>query len=295
MGYLFLSIALLSGATKGFCAKKISGYAENTKSAVLLNGLRMCLCVVLSFFVLVFTSDIKYLTLDPIIVLISAFSGVSTSFFVVSWLLAVRKSAYMMLDVFLMLGTLVPMVFGYFIFSEPITVKQWGGFILLLAATFIMMSYNNSVKEKISIGAILLLLACGLSNGITSLSQKIFAKNFSYIPISIFNFYTYAFATVTLAFLFTVLSRNEKIKFEQGQSKKTYLYICIMAGALTAHSYFSTVAALYLDSAHLYPLSQGASLILSALMANVFFKEKLTLKAIFGITLAFISLLIINI
>ena len=49
MGCLFFSFALLCGATKGFCGKKLSGYADNTKSAVLLNFVRMLLCIDFSF------------------------------------------------------------------------------------------------------------------------------------------------------------------------------------------------------------------------------------------------------
>ena len=35
MGYLFLMIALLAGATKGYCGKKTSGYTDNFGDAVL--------------------------------------------------------------------------------------------------------------------------------------------------------------------------------------------------------------------------------------------------------------------
>ena len=54
-------------------------------------------------------------------ILISALSGISTAIFVVSWLISVKKSAYMMLDIFLTLGTLVPMISGYFAFGGDIT------------------------------------------------------------------------------------------------------------------------------------------------------------------------------
>lgn len=68
-----------------------------------------------------------------------------------------------------------------------------------------------------------------------------------------------------------------------------------MSVALIANSYFKTKAAAYLDSAQLYPLNQGAALILSTLMASVFFKEKLTVKCVIGIFIAFIGLFIINV
>lgn len=294
MGYLFLSIALLSGAAKGFCGKKMSGYTENMQSSVLLNLYRMILCIVLSLLLMIAIGDIEYFVPDCKSLLLMAVSGVSTSFFVVTWLLSVRKSAYMMIDVFLMLGTLVPIVSGYFLYSEPITLRQVLGFILLVVAVVIMCSYNNSIKARHTLSSILLLVACGVSNGITSTAQKAFVKSFPELPISVFNLYTYIFAAVTLALFFLISVKKEKPVFSGGGSRMTYIYILIMAIALTANSYFSTLASAYLDSAKLYPLQQGAGLILSTVMATLFFKEKLKLKAVVGIILAFAALMIIN-
>lgn len=294
MGYLFLSFALICGATKGFCGKKISGYAENIKSAVLLNLARMLLCVVFSFAIILFNADISYLSFDINIILISAMSGIGTALFVVSWLLAVRKSAYMMLDVFLMLGTLLPIITGYIMYSEPIGIRQIVGFALLVMAVLTMYSYNNTVKEKLSIGYVFLLIGCGLVSGIVNTSQKVFVHTFPETPTSIFNLYTYVFASIVLLLFFVFTPGKEYIKFNNDGSKRPYVFICIMAVALSLHSYFSTMAAAYLDSVQLYPLSQGAALIISTLMASIFFREKLTAKAVVGIVCSFIALLIIN-
>ena len=51
----------------------------------------------------------------------------------------------------------------------------------------------------------------------------------------------------------------------------------------------------YLPAAQLYPLNQGGSLILSSVMAAVFFKEKLTMPCVLGILTAFAGLLFINV
>ena len=199
-----------------------------------------------------------------------------------------------MLDVFLMLGTLLPIAVGHFCFSESIGVRQVLGFVLLLAAVLIMCSYNNAIKVKLDLPSVLLLIACGAANGVTSASQKAFVRIFSDIPVSLFNFLTYVFAALTLVAVFFLMPKREEVSFSVAERKKQHLYIGVMALALTLHSYFTTVAALYLDSARLYPLSQGASLVLSTLMAALFFGEKLTLKAVVGIITAFAALLIIN-
>ena len=54
MGYLFLSLALAAGLTKGFCGKKMGNVAANISSAALLNGVRMLFCILFGFVVLLF-------------------------------------------------------------------------------------------------------------------------------------------------------------------------------------------------------------------------------------------------
>ena len=294
MGYLFCFIALFAGATKGYCGKKMSSVATNTTGAALLNLIRMALCVVLGVLLIVVQSHIEFFTFSPKVMWISALSGITTSVFVVTWLICVRYSAYMMLDVFLMLGTLVPMLLGKFIFAENIRLNQWIGFVVLVIATLIMVSYNNNIKDKLNTKSIILLIICGISNGLTSFSQKAFVKMLPDIPISIFNFYTYLFAAVTLCVFIAFMSKNEKPSFSEG-SKNKFFYVIIMAIALTVNTYFNTMAAMHLDSAVLYPLNNGAALIIASFMAAVFFKEKLSVKAIIGIILAFAGLLIMNV
>lgn len=294
MGYLFLSISLLASITKGYCGKKIGNFAANVQSAVLLNLLRMSLCIVFGVLLVLGYNHGCYLTLNPKVLIISAISGISTSVFSVTWLMSVRKNAYMMLDVFLMLSTLVPMIAGYFAFGENISANQWIGFFVLITAVVIMCSYNNSIKAKLSASSFLLLVICGLVSGLTDFSQKMFVKVLPDVPVSVFNLYTYIFATVTLVIVYAFISSKEKAQFDKSSWKK-YAYIVIMSVALIANSYFKTKAASYLDSAQLYPLNHGIALILSTLMASVLFKEKLTLKCVVGIFIAFIGIIVMNV
>ena len=293
MGYLFLSISLLAGATKGYCGKKMGSFAVNLQSTVLLNLLRMSLCIAFGILLVLGYDHVNYLTLNSKVLMISALSGISTSLFVGTWLISVKKSAYMMIDVFLMLGTLIPMISGYLIFGETISLNQWVGFFILIIAVIIMCSYNNSIKTKITTHSFLLLIICGCANGLTEFSQKMFVRELPDVPISIFNLYTYIFSAVTLAVVYVFILSKDKPQFDKGSQSK-YVYILIMSVALIINSYFKTKAAAHLNSAQLYPLNQEMALILSTLMTSVFFKEKLTIKCIIGIFIAFIGLLVMN-
>ena len=123
MGYLFLSIALLAGVTKGYCGKKTSGYTNSLRDATLANIIRMMLCILIGFILIFITGDLKKLIPSRDILLISLLSGASTAVFVVAWLISVKKGAYMMLDIFLMLGVLVPLIASNLFFQESIKAK----------------------------------------------------------------------------------------------------------------------------------------------------------------------------
>ena len=100
MGYLFCCIALYAGAIKGYCGKRMSNVATNTTAASLLNLVRMALCVVLGVLLILVQNHMQFFTISPKVLWISALSGITTSVFVVTWLICVRYSAYMMLDVY---------------------------------------------------------------------------------------------------------------------------------------------------------------------------------------------------
>ena len=293
MGYLFLFIALFAGISKGYCGKKTSGYTTGFHDAILANIIRMVLCSVIGFVLVVITDGVKFLIPTTNTLLIAALSGVSTAFFVVTWLIAVKKSAYMMLDIFLMMGLLIPLIASNIFFNESIKLTQWIGIIILFVAVIIMCSYNNSIKTKMTPLSFLLLVACGVASGITDFSQKLFAKQVTNGSAAAFNFYTYLFAMVVLIVTFFLFPKTENTN-DKSNIKKIFGYIFLMALFLFTNSFFKTLAAKHLSAVLLYPLNQGCALILSALMASTLFKEKLTIKAIIGIITAFIGLLIIN-
>ena len=294
MGYLFVALALSAGVVKGYCGKKTSGYVSEPRDAAFANMVRMLICILIGFFVVLFSCGISSLAISARVLWITVLSGVGTSLFVVSWLLAVRKGAYMLVDVFLLLGMVVPIGGSALFFHESIRYNHWIGFAILLVAVLLLCSYNNSIKTKLSLPAFLLLCLSGLANGVADFSQKLFVKLEGETPIEIFNFYTYVFAAITLAIFFFTQKNGAKGASDKGKLRYILIYIPIMAVCLFLNSLFKTYAALYLDAAILYPLNMGAALMLSSLMAAIFFGEKLKWKSILAIILAFTALITIN-
>ena len=294
MSYLFLALALFAGAAKGFCGKKSSSVLSGIKDMALANVIRMCICMAVGIIIIALGGNIGQIVPTAKLIAISALSGISTAVFVVAWMVSVRKSAYMLIDVFLMLGVLIPLICGMVFWGEPVKPTQWVGIAVLFAAVVIMCSYNNSIKQKITFSSLIVLIISGVAGGITDLSQKLFVKQLPSFDVGVFNFYTYLFAAVTLLIACAFMPRDEKIS-DSKAFIKVIGYITVMAVCLFANSYFKTLASRNLDAVLLYPLNQGAALILSSVMSAAFFKEKLTTKGALGIALSFVGLIIINV
>jgi drug/metabolite transporter (DMT)-like permease len=298
LGYLFLALALLAGVIKGYCGKKSGGTLVLASDAMLVNTVRMLACIVIGVALIAIGNDWSSLTLDPTVIWISALSGVCTSLFVVSWLLAIRTGAFMMVDVFLLMGVLIPLVVCAIFFDEPIIPIQWIGIAVLIVAGYVMCSYNAKLKGKMTLKAFLMLLLCAASYGCTDLSQKLFVNLSPVSDNSVFQFYTYIFAALTLVICSLVFRAHEKktneLRSPIAVVKPIAIYVGVMAICLYANSYFKTAAATYLDAAQIYPLSQGGALVLAMIMAAIFFKEKITLRSIIGVVLCAVALLMIN-
>ena len=299
MGYLFLSLALAAGITKGYCGKKTSYAIVSNSDSMIMNLLRMLICVLVGLILTVAEDGFFALKPDTFMIFAAALSGIASAAFVVSWLLSIRTGAYMMVEVFLLLGVIVTVVLCRIFFGEAIGAWQIVGMVILVAAVYIMTAYNSSVKGRMSISALVLLMICGLSYGISDFSQKLFTNNRPNGSVAAFNLYTYVFAALALVAAYFIFRKVDKRSGTQVRSplaviKPIWYFVLIMAVCLFANSFFKTRAALHLDAVMLYPLNQGCAVVLSLLMSSILFKEKINAKCIIGICLSFVALLMIN-
>lgn len=261
-------------------------------------------CVFGVLFVIITTGSISKIATDIRVVLLALAGAIGMSAFLITWLFCVKRGAYMLTNVFLTLGTIVPILFSAIFYGESIKPIQGVGLAVLLVAVYVMCTYNNSLNgKKLGITSILLLLLCGLSEGFSSFCQKTFTVLFGVgqmaivntpIDISIYNLYTYVFSSIIMCITFLLFNSKDKTS-TLVSIKKFLVYVVVMAFALFFNTYFMTSASAVLSASLLYPISQGGSLVLSTIMSSVFFNEKINLKCIIGIILTFVALIMINV
>lgn len=290
---VFLLLAVLAGSVKGFCGKKISGYAESVSACVRMNLWRMVLCCLIGLLLSLVTGA----PLRPgswVEAAIWLLSGFSTAVFLISWTLAVRTDAYMLVSACTTAAFLIPLLFGFFLFHESLGAKQIVGMLFIVAAVLLLVRYNNSIKTRLGIRQLLLLLLVFVSQGFVSVSQKLFTY---YVPDgnnSVFNFYTFLFALVGLLLWqggHRLRNPRERQKIPFG---KVAGFLVVMAVMLFANSYFLTAATETVPAVILFPLNSVLSLAVGVLMSTVFFGERMTRYSVAGLLCTLISLLLTN-
>lgn len=292
LGYLFIALAMAGGTAKAYCGKRTSGLIQTTADAVYMNTIRMAICIFVGFFTaLAETGSLSAFFLPGAGLAISLCSGICQACFVLFWLLSVRTGAYVMVEVFILLGTIIPIVVSQQLFHENTRLLQWIGYCILLIAVFLMCSYNNSIKTKLTPRSYVLLLAAGVTNGLADLMQKLYARQLPSESKAVYNFYTFIFAAMVLAIVLFIRRREENTVARQ---KKLYVYIGVMAAGLFIYNYFKTCAAGIVPAAEMYPLMQGISLVITIVMAALFFGERITAKSATGIVLTFTALCMMN-
>ena len=291
-------MALAVGLIKAYCGKKSSAAANCPYNAIIINMVRMILCVIIGALFVLMKDAFSFALITPKVILIALLGGIGTSLFTVCWLLAVRTNAYMIVEVFVMGGVFIPLTLCAILYKEPIGILQIAGVLLLLIAVYFMCTSRKKEKIELSFRSFLLLLLCAVSSGIGDFSQKLYVKEIKTVPVSVFNFYIYLIAAIVLFFVYLYFCTKQKSVNEHNATstviKPIFPYILIMAICLFLNSYFKTNSAKYIDAVLLYPLNQSCAVVLSLAMSIVVFKEKITARGIIGITLSVISIIFIN-
>lgn len=299
VGYALVAAALLCGAVKGFCGKKAGAYIRGAGDSVFLSLVRMVLCVIIGAVV---AGGFGTAAPDAVFLGVTALGGISNALFVILWLLAVRKNAYMTVDVFLTAGCAVPAVGCAVFFGETISPMKYLGFFLLLGAVILMALYGKKLKGDMGAKNIALLVLTGFAEGCVGLSQQMYkylCRN-EQANDRVYNLYVYVFSAVFLlaAFLFYRVREKNKTAKVNGlrQPLRAFPLVAIMAVCLFAYSLLQTMATTVgnVSSAVLYPMMKGGGMLLSVAMAAVFFKERITFSGAAGCVLAFAAMIVIN-
>jgi len=201
-------------------------------------------------------------------------------------------------------GIVLPAICGIFFFNEPLSLFKWGGVVLFFLAIYFLIFETNE-KTKISIKAILFLLANFVINGVLVLLSKYFAIYVKNGSAALYSCLSYACASIlfAVAVIFTHKTTVKKIENDNDKraifnplntlEKPLYVY-GVLLGAVCATIVFSiTNLSRTVPIIMLNVIPTAISLIGSLFIGLWFFKEKITIKKVIGIVLSIISTIVI--
>ena len=301
MGVLFLFLSVVFSMAKIIAMKKCGSVASGPKNSLKINVIRSSGCVLISLAVCAFGG---FAGMNEIGAFCAVLSGVSTAFFLFSWVLATQKASLSIVQVTCMLfGVLLPMI------AVPIAcdgefagIVKWCGTLLLIPAS-LFFSKKASGDKRTALSALPILLLMGISNGVCVTTRKIYmelgdgsAADFNLIT------YTLAAAFLGLFLLITVLKsrKSNTLPSQDTQSSekpgiKLYVFIAIAMVTLYVADYFNALASGKLAVEILVPLSYIFSMPMTLAADIIIFKEKFTLRSAIGLALVIAAAVLTNI
>lgn len=289
MSYLLLVLSILFSVGKVVLCKEIAKSTNSAKKSAKINSLLFLIAsLILGIFSLAEKKDGFF---------ISPFS-LSISFFLSATLVssqlleikAMEKGSAALTSFIYSLGFLVPIVFGYFLWDEPISLIQILGVLILLFSLYLIL--NPKKTGKIQYQWILTAFSAMFLSGISAVLQK----THQYSP---FTFETKVFLSVTL-FLASVYSyifyKLTDRKNPEKESLKKHYRVILLGGLLIAFlNFVNTVLTGRLPATIQFPIYHMGSMVLTCIISIMFFKERYKKAQIAGLILGVLSIIVIGI
>ena len=294
MGYLYLALALAGGVAKGLLGKRLSGKMASFRDCLFINAMRLLLCMLISFLAAALGGGLSALAVSGKTLGICGISGLGMGVFCVCWMYAYRTEAYILLNIFTMLGTVITCGLDYLFYKTPITPGQGMGITMILCAVVTVSRYNREIKGKMSGKAALILVLGCVGSAVADFTQRVYMLEIGK-SASVYNFYAYALGSgILLAALGVALLLRKKGITPVLLSRRYMLLYSAISACLFLNTVAKTLAAGTLSAAQIYPILQGANLIASILLGHLLFRERITGKSVAGMVCAFAGLMLIR-
>ena len=126
MPYLFLTLALVAGLTKGFAGKRVSRDVTTLYDGFTVNTLRTLFCAAIGLCVALYKVGIAGLALSPAALLVACISSLCMALFSISWLYAYKSEAYVFLSLVTMLASVVTALLGHLVYGDALRCVHHG-------------------------------------------------------------------------------------------------------------------------------------------------------------------------
>lgn len=241
----------------------------------------MCLCLAL-----LFNGEFKPLSygkdMTPVLI-IGAFTGLFYLLSLYYFDLCIQKSGIVITTIFKKTQLIVPILISIVVFNHSIKINQFIGIALSILSIIIMNYQKGSLTKIDNLGVLLIAVITG---GMSDSFKDIFNE---VCNTSLSNYF------VIFLFAFALLSTAIAMIFIKSKISK---YEILYGFALGIPNYLSaqamTMALAHVNPVIAFPIYYMLTMIGTALVGILFFKEKIDLKKAIAMIIVIIAMIIIN-
>ena len=288
---LFAVLAVMRTA-QAVSAKYSSALIRDNRTLLHAGGFSNIVSALVALVALIVANDFSC---DAFTVLTAAACGLCITLATLTQYVSLRQSTIALNTMFGTASMLLPSIAGIFLFGETMSVWQWAGLVLFVAAAYFLICASSKEKAKMTWKGFLLLLGVFALNGLSSLLQKYFAvEQGEAANATFFNFLCFAINGVLFYVITGVYCLAKREKFSL-LPPKLMVWNGVQAAAVFAVGLLITVMAATLSSAVLFTVSGVIMLLANALVGAIGFKEKFTVFSVCGIVLSIAAAVCANI
>ncbi len=224
----------------------------------------------------------------------SALFGASMAGVAISAIRAFRSGPMALTALFGDFSMILPILFAFLFWREPISGLRIPGILLMFAAIYLMVNPGKGSGEKISPSWVLWAGIFSLTTGLMSLFQQISVKT---VPeeSSMFLVAGFLFATLFVLIYAAFCQRKEETRVSFPLFSRQNLNGLIV-GIFGGISHICAVAILKLmDSAIFYPLKAGLCILFNGLLGWFLLKERVSRRRLLGFILGGVSVLLLTV
>ncbi len=292
---LYLIVILLMRVVQGFGSKQISlQMPSSSKSYISYVALSKWMSAIFGVCTLIFTGfgGFNFQTL-----LIASASGAFLAISSFCSVKAYQGATIALNSICATAGLIVPSVLGIFIFDEPMSPVSVMCVAVFLISVVLLASSSKKTYDKIKPATIFLLIGSFLSNGLVMFFQKLFGYLQPNGNVTLFSTLTFVIPALVLSIMLAFVKPTEQAT-KEGHilylPKKMYLVMLLLAVAVFIIQQFVTLLTPLLSSVVLFTIVNGGATIISSTIGFTFYKEKISVKAIIGLILGLVSLILIK-
>lgn len=317
MAWLYISIVLLMRVVQSVLGKATSKLTPNNAVGYLKNNafyLWLATIPALVLFIISIAGSSGELYFGETL-LYASLSGIALAITSCCSLYSLSTGTMVLNSLFGTAGLLVPSIAGVFLFDEKLTVMQYVAVAIFIIGAYFLTGNSKAVYGKFTFKTLCILILNLLMNGITMLTQTMFARNVPSGNVSFFSLLSFTSGALLLTVMLTVIlilvykSPNSENAKEQTEGfmlippkdgeikldKRIYIWNMFLAVAVFLVSQLITLCAADVSPVILFSLTCGGATIISSIVGLTIYKEKLTVNGIIGLILGIGALIMIKV